>query len=195
VKTYLQTQHNTNGTHDATTVMMLAGAQTVTGVKTLGANLLFTDATYDIGASGATRPRDLFLSRNATVGGTLGVTGVLTATAGIDAGGNGAGSTLKTKVINIGDWDMNIGGNGVANVNVVHGVTYANIRRITALIRNDTDASIYDFASVQTAAATYSIRGNSTIIELTIQTGGFFDGTAFDTETSYNRGWIVVDYV
>lgn len=31
-------------------------------------NLIFTDATYDIGASGATRPRDLFLSRDITVG-------------------------------------------------------------------------------------------------------------------------------
>lgn len=29
------------------------------------------DATYDIGASGATRPRDLFLSRNVVVGGAL----------------------------------------------------------------------------------------------------------------------------
>jgi hypothetical protein len=44
-------------------------------------NLIFTDATYDIGASGATRPRDLFLSRNATIGGTLGVTGIATFTA------------------------------------------------------------------------------------------------------------------
>lgn len=34
-------------------------------------NLTFTDATYDIGASGATRPRDLFLSRNATIGGAV----------------------------------------------------------------------------------------------------------------------------
>ena len=37
---------------------------------TLTGNLLFTDATYDIGASGATRPRDLYLSRNAVIGGT-----------------------------------------------------------------------------------------------------------------------------
>ena len=44
-------------------------------------NLTFTDATYDIGASGATRPRDLFLSRNAVVGGTLAVTGITTFTA------------------------------------------------------------------------------------------------------------------
>jgi hypothetical protein len=35
----------------------------------LAHDLKFTDATYDIGKSGATRPRDLFLSRNLTVGG------------------------------------------------------------------------------------------------------------------------------
>jgi len=63
VVTYLQTEHGADGTHDNTSVMMLAGAQTVTGVKTLGANLLFTDATYNIGASGATRPQDIFLTR------------------------------------------------------------------------------------------------------------------------------------
>lgn len=44
----------------------------------LAHDLLFTDATYDIGKSGATRPRDLFLSRNAVVGGTLAVTGAAT---------------------------------------------------------------------------------------------------------------------
>ena len=36
---------------------------------TLTGNLLFTDATYDIGASGATRPRDGFFSRNVVIGG------------------------------------------------------------------------------------------------------------------------------
>ena len=35
---------------------------------TMTGSLLFTDATYDIGATGATRPRDLFLSRDATIG-------------------------------------------------------------------------------------------------------------------------------
>jgi hypothetical protein len=46
---------------------------------TLTGNLLFSaDNTRDIGASGATRPRDLFLGRNATIGGTLGVTGATT---------------------------------------------------------------------------------------------------------------------
>ena len=42
---------------------------------TLTGNLLFTDATYDIGASGATRPRDGFFSRNLTVGGNILPTG------------------------------------------------------------------------------------------------------------------------
>jgi hypothetical protein len=47
----------------ATTYLPLAGG-------TLTGDLLFTDATYDIGKSGATRPRDGFFSRNLTVGGT-----------------------------------------------------------------------------------------------------------------------------
>lgn len=47
----------------------------ITRLGTIAKNLLFTDATYDIGASGATRPRDLFLSRNAVMGGTLTVNG------------------------------------------------------------------------------------------------------------------------
>lgn len=48
---------------------------------TMTGDLKFTDASYDIGKSGATRPRDFFLSRNAVIGGTLAVTGVATFTA------------------------------------------------------------------------------------------------------------------
>lgn len=43
---------------------------------TLTQDLLFTDAAHDIGKTGATRPRDFFLSRNATIGGTLTYGGV-----------------------------------------------------------------------------------------------------------------------
>lgn len=53
---------------------------------TLGANLIFaTDNTYDIGASGANRARDLFIARNANVGATL------TAGTAVDITGTGAG--------------------------------------------------------------------------------------------------------
>lgn len=50
-----------------------AAADNITVNGTITSNLIFTDATYDIGASGATRPRDFFLSRNATLGGTLSI--------------------------------------------------------------------------------------------------------------------------
>jgi hypothetical protein len=54
-----------------------------TGLKSgFAHDLLFTDATYDIGASGATRPRDLFLSRNAVIGGTATLGGALTVQTG-----------------------------------------------------------------------------------------------------------------
>lgn len=45
-------------------------------------DVLFTDGLYDLGKTGATRPRDGFFSRNVEIGGTLAVTGVITATAG-----------------------------------------------------------------------------------------------------------------
>jgi hypothetical protein len=49
------------------------------GGCTMTGSLLFSaDNTLDIGASGATRPRDLFLGRNAALGGTLAVTGAST---------------------------------------------------------------------------------------------------------------------
>lgn len=47
-----------------------------TGSLTLAGNLLFTDNTYDIGATGATRPRNLFLAGDATIGDQLIVSGV-----------------------------------------------------------------------------------------------------------------------
>ena len=65
--------------NDVTKFLNGAGAYTQpSALATLVADLLFTDATYDIGKVGATRPRDVFASRNATIGGTLGVTGAAT---------------------------------------------------------------------------------------------------------------------
>ena len=45
-----------------------SSADTLTVNSTITSNLIFTDNTYDIGASGATRPRSLFLGTNLTVG-------------------------------------------------------------------------------------------------------------------------------
>lgn len=51
-----------------------AASQSFAGATMTG-DLLFTDATFDIGKVGATRPRDLFLSRNLVAGGTFALGG------------------------------------------------------------------------------------------------------------------------
>lgn len=48
-----------------------ASADNVTVNGTITSNLLFTDNTYDIGAAGATRPRDFYLARKAYVYGNV----------------------------------------------------------------------------------------------------------------------------
>ena len=48
-----------------------AAADTVTVNGTITSNLIFTDNTYDIGASGANRPRAMYLSAGLTVGSSL----------------------------------------------------------------------------------------------------------------------------
>ncbi len=63
----------------------------VAGSLTLSQDLLFTDATYDIGKTGATRPRDLFMSRNLTVGGTAAITGHVTVEGVTSTGATGTG--------------------------------------------------------------------------------------------------------
>ncbi len=58
---------------DGNTTLGNASADTVTVNGTITSNLIFTDNTYDIGASGATRPRNLYLSNNGVIGSTLAV--------------------------------------------------------------------------------------------------------------------------
>jgi hypothetical protein len=54
-----------------------AASDTLTVTSTITSNLIFTDNTYDIGASGATRPRNLYLSGLLTMGGALTVGGLV----------------------------------------------------------------------------------------------------------------------
>lgn len=101
VKSY--TTKNTNDVIEASHVNDLqlevtAVEDALVGTARIAHDLLFTDATYDIGKTGATRPRDFFLSRNATIGGTLAVTGVATMTAQtvFSAGATFAGNLIAT---------------------------------------------------------------------------------------------------
>ena len=71
------------GVADTTSTLILAATAAVVATipNPITQDLLFTDNTYDIGKIAASRPRDGFFTRNAVVGGTLGVTGVATLTA------------------------------------------------------------------------------------------------------------------
>ena len=78
----------TVGVATTTSSLLLAATTAVVGTipNPINQDLLFTDATYDIGKSGASRPRDVFQSRNATIGGTLGVTGATTLSSTVATG-------------------------------------------------------------------------------------------------------------
>lgn len=100
---------------------------------------------------------------------------------------------LKTKIIEIGDWNMDT----TIAVTVSHGLTLANIRSVTAIIRNDTD-NVYNPLVGSFIATVNNYRGGwveakPTTIDLARATGGTFDGTGYDA-TSYNRGWVTIVY-
>jgi len=107
------------GVADTTSTLILAATSAVAATlpNPISQDLLFTDATYDIGKSGASRPRDLFQSRNATIGGTLGVTGAttLSSTLGV-TGATTLSSTLASGALTV---------TGAATVSTTLGVTGA----------------------------------------------------------------------
>lgn len=98
---------------------------------------------------------------------------------------------LQTKIIEIGDWDMDT----TASLNKNHGVTLGNIRSINVVIRDDAgSASIpldYDLAGT---GASGNFAASSTQIQMLRTTGGLFDNTGYNS-TSYNRGWITIQYI
>ncbi len=100
---------------------------------------------------------------------------------------------LNTKIIDIGDWDMD----ATLSVSIPHGLTYSKIRSVKALIRNDADSAVYDFSSVNNAVTETAgnfVYATVTDVAITRATTGFFDSTGFDS-TSYNRGWIVIRHI
>ena len=103
-----------------------------------------------------------------------------------------AANLLNVKVIDIGDWDMSTA-TGDASVAIAHGLTLSKIRTINVLIRTDDDASYLDFAS-SSGGSNEQARADSTYINITRGGGGEFDNTNYNA-TSYNRGWITIQYV
>ena len=136
----------------------------------------------------ATFAGDLTFTGGATLTGALTLANGLLADAGVRTDGT---NTLKTKVIDIGDWDMD----AATNATVAHGLTYANIRTVDAYIRDDADTLRTAIAGTfANAAIAGRVSAGATNVALNRTASGQFDTTTFDA-TSYNRGWIVITYI
>jgi len=107
---------------------------------------------------------------------------------------------LKTKVMEIGDWNMDASGTKT----LTHGLDPSKIRYLTAIIYGDV-GTIYENGGVPINWSYHSggvakIAGNigikpatNTLIEMERTTGETFDGPFFDA-TSFNRGWVIITY-
>ena len=104
------------------------------------------------------------------------------------------GSTIvRRKIVDIGDWDMD----GTANLSVAHTIgDFKKIRSVQAFVRNDTDTQYYPLNTLNFYTGTAEGGVNywdTSIVRLGRITGGDFDSADFNA-TSYNRGYIVIEY-
>lgn len=98
---------------------------------------------------------------------------------------------LDTVIVEIGDWNMD----STANVDIAHGQTYANIRRVSVIIRDDADTYRYSFCNFFDGTVDIGVSWyNSTNVRIFRLASGTFDSTDFDS-TSYNRGWIIIEHI
>ena len=98
-------------------------------------------------------------------------------------------ASLNTKIIDIGDWNMD----STSTAAPSHGLTYSKIVGADVLIRNDTDSNRSPLAWDNGTSIGGHFEVRSTDILLSRTAGGVYDSTDFDA-TSYNRGWIIIQY-
>jgi hypothetical protein len=92
---------------------------------------------------------------------------------------------------NIGDWDMDATA-GVTVDNPLTGIDEDNIISVKASILDDSGGEVYDL--VQDGYIRYNGSMGSDKFNLYRTAAGFFDGVNFNS-TSFNRGFIIVEYV
>jgi len=142
-----------------------AAGDLITVPGTIGSNLIFTDNSFDIGATGATRPRNLFLAGAATVGGNLSVGGTLTLTGGVNLNGNVTVGDSPTDTLTINstvtsnliftDNTFDIGASGATrprNLFLAGNATVSGAQTLTGALTVDstTDSTSITTGSIQT---------------------------------------------
>lgn len=189
----------TEVTLTATSSLVDAATKVLAGIIELATNAEGIAGTDDVRAVTAA-VLNAVLAEPPAIGGTTpgAITGTtINATEFIGAlTGNADTATkvgvLNVKVIEIGDWNMNI----TANIDVAHGLTKTKIRSISALIRDDNDFTYSDLSETDGSnTGVNGIRTNlDTNIRLSREIGGVFDNTTYNL-TPYNRGWITIWYI
>ena len=93
-------------------------------------------------------------------------------------------------IIDIGDWDMDAN----ASTTVAHGLTLAKIRSVTGMIRDDAGTTQYGITPSPGASTSTIYVSSIDGTNVNITRGSTYDTTDFNA-TSYNRGWLVIEYV
>ena len=103
-------------------------------------------------------------------------------------------AAIHRKIVNIGDWNMDT----TATLDVAHGVTLSKIRNVSVQIIDDSSASISSLELTQTIANVVYNAGSfycdATNVKLSRTASGNYDSASYNA-TSFNRGWIIVEYV
>jgi hypothetical protein len=99
---------------------------------------------------------------------------------------------LKTRVIEIGDWNMV----STTSVVIAHGlVDYTKVRSVSVIVRTDDDSLYRNLLSFNTTALPLAQTQGLGSTNITLnRTAGLFDFGTFYSATSYNRGWITITY-
>ena len=101
---------------------------------------------------------------------------------------------FKTVMLDIGDWNMD----STTSVSVAHGLTYDDIISVEGWIRSDSAGVPFkgpiDFVDNSSGLSAGAGSVGSTNVTLSRVSGGFYDDTNYD-QTSYNRGWIIIQYL
>jgi len=163
-------------------VPVFSGATSFTGAPTFSGLPVFSNVS---GLS-----TDDIVERTGAEGVTI--DGVLLKDSGIKTDSNGTNEVIRTKVLDIDDWDMSAA-TGTGTITVTHGLTLAKIRQVNALIRRDDDASYFSFLLGESVTEQNNIQALASNIQLTRAVGGQFDNVNFNS-TSFNRGWITITY-